>query len=114
MANPVCNRCKKELPTWQANVMVDNHRFTHDNAIDDLEIVCKPCTRNIPSRELHNLWELGWVKNNYMWLLRNVLRDLTFPKPMFHWSKEAVEKFWQLGILAFPQLMNDPLQPPDE
>ncbi len=74
--------------------------------INAIEVVCKPCTVTLDragEEDLHNLWELSWIKRRFMGLLATVLADLTSDSPVRKWSKEAVERFWQLGSLALPE-----------
>lgn len=106
MSFPKCNHCGKELKDWEGNVMVNERRLLHDNSIDSLEVICKKCTPKLggagTERSMHALWELRYIKNNFLTVLASVFADLTQENPSHKWSKEAVNDFWRLGVKAFP------------
>jgi hypothetical protein len=92
--------------------MVDKNRFLRENSIDALEIICKECTRKLDregeGRSKHAIWELHWVKSNLLHLLAVVLNDLS-KGDHWKWSEQAVNDFWKLGTLAFPEQAKDPI-----
>ena len=113
MPDPTCDRCQQPLPNWQANLMVPKLDYLKQHRVDSLEIVCKACTAKLDKggvrAELHNLWELAWAKSSFVWLLGEVLHDMQ--SQSHAWSREALDKFFQLAQLALPGMTKDPTQP---
>ena len=107
MMSPTCVVCEKELPDWQASIMVNNHAYNHEHIIDRLEVICKPCTRAMRGTsdftKYHNIWELSWVKDRFVHLLGTVLFDQS-SKSDYKWSDEALNDFYRLAVLRFPDL----------
>ena len=107
MMSPTCVVCEKELPDWQASIMVNNQAFTFEQTIDRLEVICKPCSRAMTMegtpRKYHNIWELSWVKDRFVHLLGTVLFDQS-SKSDYKWSDEALNDFYRLAVLRFPDL----------
>ena len=116
MISPTCEICGKELPDWQANIMVNNQSFTDDQIIDRLKVVCKPCSiamigTSQYSRN-HNLWELTWVRDNFVFLLGVLLIDMS-SNPANKWTDEALNDFYKLANLRFPDLGRNAFSIPD-
>jgi len=96
--------------------MVDNQAFTFEKAIMRLEVVCKPCTRAMKgtpaASRYHNLWELIWVRDRFVHLLGRVLFDQSSESTR-KWSDEALDDFYQLAMLRFPDLSKPIMSVPD-
>lgn len=107
-----CDECDATLSDWQGNVMVDNDRFMA-SAIERLRVICKPCTNRLDQNgrgaNLHNLWELVWVRDQPMYILGGVLSDMTTTPNSKKWSAEAADDLHKLLQARFPDTANSPL-----
>jgi hypothetical protein len=112
MDTPKCDWCDAELPDWTANIMVNTEVYFKQRTVGRLQVVCKPCTRKLyeqgKSSEWHNLWELRWVRDNLLHLLRGVLGSRTKGAEI-RWSDQAILDFCRLAELRLPELAVDPL-----
>ncbi|KIL46170.1 hypothetical protein [Jeotgalibacillus campisalis] len=92
-----CDECEKDIENWSANIMVDSSNF-HER-IEDFQVVCKPCTRDLDSTnrgsQLHNLWELSWLKNDYLDMEREIFEEMSIGRKRF--SHEALLKINNIG-----------------
>ena len=107
MMSPTCVVCGKDLPDWQANLMVDNHAYTYEQRLDRLRVICKACSRAMIGTpdysKYHNIWELVWVKERFVHLLGVLLFDQSSQSSL-KWSDEALDDFYGLAVLRFPDL----------
>jgi hypothetical protein len=105
---PRCSRCGNPLPDWVGNVMVDYNDFFKRSIVDGLMILCKSCTSTVDRQREgdrpHNIWELLWVKDKFLYLLGCVLDDLSSTAPRKRWSRRALGDFIRLAEAAFPSL----------
>jgi len=57
--------------------MVGKRRFFEEREVDRLQIICKECSARLHAAnaddDMHNLWELIWVRDNFVHLLATVL-----------------------------------------
>ena len=112
LQGPNCEGCGTELNDWVGNVMVDKRAYTMTNEVPDLVVWCKDCTRKLdPTHQnMHNLFELRWLRDSYIRTLATVFSGLLGTGTK-RWHKPAVEKFWEIGRIRFPEQMRDPLDP---
>jgi hypothetical protein len=92
--------------------MVDKNAYIMKNEVPDLVVWCKSCTRNLdPTHQnMHNLFELRWLRDSYIRTLATVFAGLLGVGTK-RWLKPAVDKFYAIGQIRFPEQMHDPLQP---
>jgi hypothetical protein len=110
-----CVECGRELPDDEdANVMVDEQAAYSPPPGQPkqylwLRVYCKPCTRKIDDegsrrRELHNLWELRWIRATPVHLMVNVLMDLAQATTASKWTPQALSDFAHLLLKVRPDL----------
>lgn len=89
--NVKCDVCGKTLDSWIGNIMVPHSELDGD-VIYDLQIWCKPCTKELDSkgvgRRYHNLWELSWLKDGG----EELLNASSYAKKFTYQAKEKIEK----------------------
>lgn len=87
--------------------MVNDDAYTNERVIDRLTVICKPCTRAMrgtpDSIKYHNIWELSWVKDRFVYLLGSLLFDMS-SRSNLKWSDEALDGFYKLAVMRFPDL----------
>ena len=106
-----CDYCGKTVDDLQGSVMVDRRRFEGpDSSVDHLQVVCKACLEGMDglAERLHRMWELSWLKQNFVWINQTVVKDLVADEPGTHWAPGAVGEFLRLGIVALPEQAKPP------
>ena len=103
---PTCTECGTELTDWEGNVMVGMGSFLEKKTVDRLRVICKECTRYLDVERngrdrWHHLWELSWVRDNFVYWLREVLRDQTSASSL-NWTEEALNDFCELAAARIP------------
>ena len=91
--------------------MVDRARFEGpDSSVDHLLIVCDACLRGMDGKadHLHKMWELSWLRENFVWINKTVVDDLVADAPGVQWAPGAVGEFLRLGMVALPEQAKPP------
>lgn len=91
--------------------MVDKKAYVMADEVPNLVVWCITCTNELdPTRQMHNLFELHWLRDSYIRILATVFNGLLGTSKK-RWLKPAVDKFYEIGQIRFPEQMGDPLQP---
>ena len=104
---PECTHCHRLLDDWHGNVMVPNDSYMN-RYWNEVTVVCKECSRAMTiaghGRDLHNVWELRWLKDNTLFYIGSILANLTDREPTTKYSREAIEEIYRLAALAHHEL----------
>lgn len=100
MRAPECAVCEKKLENWAGNVMVDSVEYP--DKVNKLVIMCKECTAKLDRKGIgqkwHNLWELRWVRDDFIDLIEEVFEEFTGQNST-RWSQDAIKDLLNLGKL---------------
>lgn len=114
---PKCNVCSRFLDDWEGNVMAPKEAYYQHRWVHRLSVVCKGCTQRLDATgggsDMHSLWELVWLRDNFVHVLGMVLLDAA-PEGRNRWATPALDTFYELARLRLPYLDGDPLAPPLE
>ena len=111
MAGLVCDYCGKAVDDLHGTVMVDRARFEGpDSSVDHLQVVCDDCLRGMDgmAERLHRMWELAWLRRNFVWVNKTVVQDLVADEPGTHWARAPSVSSCGWGSIALPEQAKPP------
>jgi len=92
--------------------MVGKRRFFEEREVDRLQIICKECSARLHAAnaddDMHNLWELIWVRDNFVHLLATVL-SAQMSDSSQTWADAALADFCTLAAARFPDTATGPI-----
>jgi hypothetical protein len=105
MNQPTCVHCEKELSDWKGNVMVNEHEYTREAVVKELQVWCFDCTKSLDKKgygkQYHHIWHLDWLKEDFFSFAGDVLDNYGDKEVVRRWEKKAVQDFFDLGAMLY-------------